>query len=56
MWYILDPLIGIFAMSDEASAQKNLFLATSAAFGGRGVSWSGKKGVNTLGGEEDVHL
>ncbi len=45
---ILEPLIFLFSMSDEVSGQRNLFQSTSAAFGGRGVPWQGKPGVNTL--------
>jgi len=50
---LLAPIIRTFAMSNETSAQRNLFECTSAAFGGRGVPWTGKPGVNTLGKEED---
>lgn len=45
---ILEPLIELFSMSDEKSGQRNLFQSTSAAFGGRGVPWKGKPGINTL--------
>ncbi|KAK3291550.1 uncharacterized protein B0H64DRAFT_247735 [Chaetomium fimeti] len=44
---ILGWLIGMFAMSDETSGQRNLFQCTSAAYGSRGVPWKGKPGVNT---------
>ncbi|KAH6842326.1 hypothetical protein B0I37DRAFT_381682 [Chaetomium sp. MPI-CAGE-AT-0009] len=44
---ILGWLISTFAMSDERSGQRNLFQATSAAFGGRGTPWKGKPGVNS---------
>lgn len=49
VWLILEPLIGLFAISDEVSGQKHLFQSTSAAFGGRGVVWKGKPGINSLG-------
>lgn len=48
VWLVLDPLIGIFSFSDEESGQRHLFQSTSAAFGGRGVPWNGKPGVNSL--------
>ncbi|RYC64487.1 hypothetical protein CHU98_g1712 [Xylaria longipes] len=51
-WFVrlvLEPLIGLVAFRDEESGQRHLFQSTSAAFGGRGVSWQGKPGVDTLG-------
>jgi NAD(P)-dependent dehydrogenase (short-subunit alcohol dehydrogenase family) len=48
VWLILEPLIGLFAFSDEESGQRHLFQSTSAAFGGRGVLWKGKPGINSL--------
>lgn len=48
VWLFLDPLIGLLAFRDEESAQRHLFMCTSAAFGGRGVSWTGPAGVNSL--------
>jgi NAD(P)-dependent dehydrogenase (short-subunit alcohol dehydrogenase family) len=53
VWLILEPLIGLFAFSDEESGQKHLFQSTSAAFGGRGVPWKGKPGINSLGKPAD---
>ncbi|RSL81816.1 hypothetical protein CEP51_005585 [Fusarium floridanum] len=47
VWLILQPLISLFSFSDEESAQRHLFQSTSAAFGGRGVPWNGKQGVNS---------
>jgi NAD(P)-dependent dehydrogenase (short-subunit alcohol dehydrogenase family) len=47
-WLILEPLIFLLAFSDEESGQRHLFQSTSAAFGGRGVPWKGKPGVNSL--------
>jgi NAD(P)-dependent dehydrogenase (short-subunit alcohol dehydrogenase family) len=47
-WLVLEPLIYILAFSDEESGQRHLFQSTSAAFGGRGVSWKGKPGENSL--------
>ena len=49
VWLVLEPLIGLFAMSDEVSGQRHLFQSTSAAFGGRGVAWKGKPGINSRG-------
>lgn len=48
VWLILEPLIGLIAFSDEESGQRHLFQSTSAAFGGRGVPWKGKPGINSL--------
>ena len=50
-WFVfllLEPLIGLLAFSDEESGQRHLFQSTSAAFGGRGVPWKGKPGINSL--------
>ncbi|KAF1810866.1 NAD(P)-binding protein [Eremomyces bilateralis CBS 781.70] len=52
-WLILEPLIFLFALSDEESGQRHLFQSTSAAFGGRGVPWKGKLGVNSLEKQAD---
>lgn len=53
VWLILEPLIGLFSSDDEESGQRHLFQSTSAAFGGRGVPWTGKPGINTLEKSED---
>ncbi|UPK91050.1 hypothetical protein LCI18_001985 [Fusarium solani-melongenae] len=53
VWLILEPLISLFSFSDEESAQRHLFQSTSAAFGGRGVPWSGKQGVNSQEKQEN---
>jgi NAD(P)-dependent dehydrogenase (short-subunit alcohol dehydrogenase family) len=53
VWLILEPLIGLLAFSDEESGQRHLFQSTSAAFGGRGVLWKGKPGINSLGKPAD---
>lgn len=53
IWLILEPLMGLFAISDEVSGQRHLFQSTSAAFGGRGVVWKGKPGINSLGKPAD---
>lgn len=53
VWLLLAPLIGLFSMSEETCGQRNLFVVTSALFGGRGVPWKGKAGVNTLGKQEN---
>ncbi|KAK6065647.1 short chain dehydrogenase reductase family protein [Seiridium cupressi] len=53
VWLVLEPLIGLFSFSDEESGQRYLFQSTSAAFGGRGVPWKGKPGINSLGKPEN---
>jgi NAD(P)-dependent dehydrogenase (short-subunit alcohol dehydrogenase family) len=53
VWLILQPLIALLSFSDEESGQRHLFQATSAAFGGRGVPWKGKPGINSLGSSAD---
>ena len=53
VWLVLEPLIGLFAISDEESGQRHLFQSTSAAFGGRSVLWKGKPGINSLGKPAD---
>lgn len=53
VWLILEPLIGILSFSDEESGQRYLFQSTSAAFGGRGVPWEGKAGINSQMKTED---
>jgi NAD(P)-dependent dehydrogenase (short-subunit alcohol dehydrogenase family) len=50
-WLVLQPLMFFVAFSDEESGERHLFQSTSAAFGGRGVAWQGKLGVNSLGKE-----
>ena len=52
-WLLLEPLIYFLSFSDEESGQRHLFQGTSAAFGGRGVPWKGKLGVNSLGKQAD---
>jgi len=49
VWLVIEPLVRLFGFSDDESAQRHLFQCTSAAFGGHGVPWNGKPGVNTLG-------
>lgn len=49
VWLILEPLIRLFSISDEDSGQRYLFQSTSAAYGGRGIRWMGKPGINSLG-------
>jgi NAD(P)-dependent dehydrogenase (short-subunit alcohol dehydrogenase family) len=48
VWLILEPLIGLFSFTNEESGQRHLFQCTSAAFGGYGIPWKGKAGVNSL--------
>ncbi|KAK2873800.1 hypothetical protein FQN49_002063 [Arthroderma sp. PD_2] len=45
---LLEPLLSLFGFSEEESGQRHLFQSTSAAFGGRGVPWKGKPGINSL--------
>ncbi|KAM5341527.1 hypothetical protein ACJ41O_014558 [Fusarium nematophilum] len=53
VWLIFEPLIGLVGFSDEEAGQRHLFCCTSGAFGGRGVPWTGKTGVNSLEREEN---
>jgi NAD(P)-dependent dehydrogenase (short-subunit alcohol dehydrogenase family) len=46
VWLFLEPLIRLISFTEDESAQRNLFLATSAAFGGSGISWTGEPGKN----------
>lgn len=48
IWVFLEPLIHLFSFNNDESAQRHLFISTSAAFGGRGVPWNGKAGVTSL--------
>ncbi|KAJ9605435.1 hypothetical protein H2200_010092 [Cladophialophora chaetospira] len=48
VWLFLDPLIRLVGFSEDVTGQRHLFQSTSAMFGGRGISWKGKPGVNTL--------
>lgn len=47
IWLTLVPLIWLVKQSDEYAAQRNLFMGTSAAFGGQGTPWKGKPGITT---------
>jgi hypothetical protein len=53
VWLVLEPLIGLFSFSEEESGQRHLFQSTTAAFGGRGVPWKGKPGINSLEKQAD---
>ena len=48
VWLLVEPLLRLIGFSDEESGQRHLFQCTSAAFGGRGVPWKSKPGVNSL--------
>lgn len=48
-WLVFEPIIWLLSISDEESGQRHLFESTSAAFGGRGVPWTGDTGMNTYG-------
>lgn len=56
VWLFLGPLVGLLAIAPEVSGQRYLFQSTSAAFGGRGVPWSGEPGVNSLGKKQENGL
>ncbi|KAF7546191.1 hypothetical protein G7046_g9370 [Stylonectria norvegica] len=56
VWLFLEPLLKVVSIRDEDSGQRYLFQSTSAAFGGRGVPWMGKPGVNTAGKTGDAGL
>ena len=43
-------LTWLAGFSDDESGQRHLFESTTAAFGGRGVPWTGKPGITTTGG------
>jgi NAD(P)-dependent dehydrogenase (short-subunit alcohol dehydrogenase family) len=49
--WLLAPLIGVVSIRDEVAEQRYLFEATSAYYGGSGVTWEGKPGVNVKGEE-----
>ncbi|TFA99474.1 Oxidoreductase andH [Trichoderma ghanense] len=51
--FVVESLIFFFGFSHEESGQRHLFESTSAAFGGRGIPWGGKSGVNSLGKSEN---
>ncbi|KAK9367257.1 hypothetical protein V1509DRAFT_191901 [Lipomyces kononenkoae] len=53
VWLFLEPLIVLIGFSEEECGQRHLFQSTSAAFGGRGVPWKGKLGVNSLEKQAD---
>lgn len=53
IWGLLNPLIRLISSTDEVAGQRNLFLCTSAAFGGRGVPWTGETGTSTLGKSDE---
>lgn len=53
VWLVMEPLIGLLSYSDEESGQRHLFQGTSAMFGGRGIPWLGKPGINALEKETD---
>ncbi|KAK1749661.1 hypothetical protein QBC47DRAFT_418725 [Echria macrotheca] len=44
---VVEFLTWLTGFSDDESGQRYLFQSTSAAFGGRGVTWRGKAGVTT---------
>lgn len=53
IWGLLEPLIRLFSFTDEEAGQRNLFLCTSAAFGGRGVPWKGEAFKATIGTRDE---
>lgn len=54
VWLFLEPLIRLITFSDEEAGQRHLFQCTSAAFGGRGTSWQGEVGLNSLIGQDSA--
>ncbi|KAL6864229.1 hypothetical protein J3F83DRAFT_743035 [Trichoderma novae-zelandiae] len=52
-WLVIEPLIYFFGFSHDESGQRHLFESTSAAFGGRGIPWGGKLGVNSMEKQEN---
>jgi hypothetical protein len=48
VYLVLNPLIKVVGVGEEASGQRHLFQSTSAMFGGKGIRWTGKPGMNTL--------
>lgn len=52
IWALLAPLIRLISSQEDVAGQRNLFLSTSAAFGGRGVTWTGEASTSTLGQHE----
>ncbi|KAH7137308.1 hypothetical protein B0J13DRAFT_559456 [Dactylonectria estremocensis] len=53
VWLILEPVIGLISSHDDVAGQRHLFQCTSAAFGGRGIPWKGKAGVNSRNEQKD---
>lgn len=47
---VVESATSLTGFSDDESGRRHLFESTSAAFGGRGVPWTGKAGVTTTGG------
>lgn len=48
VFWLVDIIISLVGIGLEESAQRYLFQSTSACFGGRGVPWQGKPGINSL--------
>ncbi|KAI0970329.1 hypothetical protein F4678DRAFT_136785 [Xylaria arbuscula] len=47
VWLFLERLVALFSFTHEESGQRYLFQSTSAAFGGQGIPWNGKTGLNS---------
>jgi NAD(P)-dependent dehydrogenase (short-subunit alcohol dehydrogenase family) len=43
---LVEPLVATVSFRLEDSGQRHLFQCTSALYGGRGIPWSGKPGIN----------
>lgn len=56
VWLLVDPLIQLFAITEEVSGQRYLFQSTSAALGGRGLPWTGQRVMNSQGTQGDGGL
>ncbi|KAH7133670.1 hypothetical protein EDB81DRAFT_762952 [Dactylonectria macrodidyma] len=53
VWLILEPIIGLISSDEDVAGQRHLFQCTSAVFGGRGIPWKGKAGVNSFNEQAD---
>jgi hypothetical protein len=48
VYLFINPLFKAIGIGEEVSGQRHLFQSTSAMFGGKGIRWTGKPGINTL--------
>ena len=52
VWLFAEPLLALLSSTEDECAQRHLFQCTSAAYGGRGVPWTGKAGASTRQGQD----